>query len=182
MLFLFRTGLRNIVVAVLAMVVVSVLVLLNGIVAILLGRGWKGLVPVGRVASVKVFTAWLRKEFRVMMMRAWLAWWSSPNVVLPVLVLEPVKNISLLWRVRVRSCLVSCIIGGATVRPSARLRAVTRLSIVVMTVGRVRFRVPIVTFVSRLRHLRLLVLYISAFVLWIRAIGGALQALTMDVR
>lgn len=51
--------------------------------------GLKGVCPGGRLAKDSVFTAWLRKLFRVVHMAACLARCVIPNVVLPVLALEP---------------------------------------------------------------------------------------------
>lgn len=92
--------------------------------------------------------------------KAWLHSPVSPSVVLPFLVLEPLKHIRdfLGVLVSLTSPDVSLTRGLAVKQPSIRVVPAVRLSMVPIYPGRVHLSVPIVTFVRKLRHLPLLTL------------------------
>lgn len=138
--------------------------------------GISGLNPlwtVGPYAVDSVFTAWLRKlratettcvgpllTLGNVFGRACLQSPVSPSVVLPFLVLEPLKQ---MWEflgvfVSPMSPVVSPTRGLAVKQPSIRVVPVVRLSMVPIYPGRVHLSVPMVTFVRKLRHLPLLIL------------------------
>lgn len=77
--------------------------------------------------------------------------------------------------VSVTSCDVSSTRGLAVKQPSMRVYPVVRLDIVPIYVGRVQFSEPMVTFVRKLRHLPLLMLYMCMFLLRLTMCSGALN-------
>lgn len=135
--------------------------------------GLHGPWTLGPYAVDSVFTAWLRKlratvrtcvgplltEGRVLG-KAWLHSPVSPRVVLPFLVLEPLKQIPEFLGVLVSpiSPDVNLTRGLDVKQPSTRVIPVVRLVIVPIYPGRVHLREPMVTFVRKLRHLPLLIL------------------------